>query len=216
MEELIAKLEVGESGSVETDAGTHLVLVTDRRAGSSVTFEEVRGELAQRMQDDDAAAALLRDVERLRDISFNAADLSEPARELDLEVQRVDDVTRDAGEGLLAEARLRRAAFSEDVLEAGHNSEVIELSPQRFAVLRVAERKPPAQQPLAQVRGRIERTLRDEKAAADAAATAEALAARIREGERLEDIAMRPMMILAIVPWMLLRMSWSILLLLPA
>lgn len=189
MEALIAELPVGESGAVETDAGTHLVLVTDRRAGSEVTFEDVRGELAQRMQDDDAAEALLRDVERLRDIAFNAADLDEPAEELGREVSAVSGMTAGSAEGLFADPRVQRAAFSEDVLEAGHNSEVLELSPQRFLVLRVAERTPPQPQPLAAVSEEIAAELRTRKALENASEAAESMLSAIRDGEQVEDLA---------------------------
>ena len=80
MEQAISELPLGEvSAPVETDAGTHLLLVTDRRAGTAVTLEDVRGELTVSLQDRDASAALLRDVELLRDLAFNAADLEQPA-----------------------------------------------------------------------------------------------------------------------------------------
>jgi peptidyl-prolyl cis-trans isomerase D len=189
MEEVIASLQVGDSAPVETEAGTHLVLVTDRRAGSEVTFEDVRPELAQRMQEDDAAAALLRDVERLRDIAFNAADLDEPAAELEREVARVEGVTAGAGEGAFADPRVLRAAFSEDVLEAGHNSEVLELSPQRFLVLRVAGRTPPQPRPLDAVRDEILAELRESQAQEAASAAATDMLAALREGARVEDLA---------------------------
>lgn len=182
MEEAIAALDVGQTGSVETDAGTHLLLVTDRRAGSAVEFADVRGELEQRLQDRDASAALLRDVERLRDLAFNAADLDGPAAELELTVQEQTGVTRTTTSGLLAEPRLQQAAFAEDVLEAGHNSEVIELSPERFVALRVAERIAPQQQPLASVRGDIERTLRQEQALKDARQRAASMLQELEEG----------------------------------
>ena len=189
MEEAIARLAVGEMGSVETEAGTHLLLVTDRRAGSAVTFAEVRDELEQRLQERDASAALLSDVERLRDIAFNAADLTAPAAELQRSVQRAQGVTRSGGEAPFDSPRLLRAAFSEDVLEAGHNSEVIELSPQRFLVLRVARRNPPAPQPLADVRAAIAVQLRDAQALDNARQAGEAMLQQLRGGASVEQLA---------------------------
>lgn len=189
MEAAIAALAVGEQGSVETDAGTHLLLVTDRRAGSEVSFEDVRAELAQQLQDAEASAALLQDVERLRDIAFNAADLDAPAEELDLKVARSTPVTRDEGDAPFTDARLRRAAFSDDVLEAGHNSEVIELAADRFLVLRVAERIPSRVQPLDAVRSQIAVTLRDQQALERAQAAARSLLSRLEAGEAVDVVA---------------------------
>ncbi|MFT7288593.1 MAG: peptidyl-prolyl cis-trans isomerase D [Halieaceae bacterium] len=190
MEEAIASLGVGErSGLVTTDAGTHFLTVTDRREGSAVSFEDVRAELETRLRDAAAAAALLSDVERLRDIAFNAADLSAPARELGLEVQRSAPVSRFQTDGIFAQPVLLRPAFSEDVLEAGHNSEVIELNPEQFFVLRVAERRMPALRPLAEVQAQIEAQLRDEKAGNAGRAKAEELLGVLEKGSTVEDAA---------------------------
>jgi peptidyl-prolyl cis-trans isomerase D len=193
MEEAIRSLPVGEvSAPVETDAGTHLLLVTDRRAGTAVSFDAVRNELEARLQDADAAAALLRDVERLRDLAFNAADLARPAAELSLprEVQHSAPITREQADGLFANPRLLQAAFSPDVLEAGHNSEVIEIDGGHFVVLRVAERRAPAQQPLQAVRDTVVATLRDQQAREQARADALELLRKLRAGEAgVEELA---------------------------
>lgn len=190
MEEAIAALAVGEqSGVVETEAGTHILLVTDRREGSSVSFEDVAAELRDRIQSRDAAADLLVDVERLRDIAFNAADLDGPAESLGLEVQTSEPISRTQREGLFSRPAVLQAAFSEDVLEAGHNSEVIELSPEQFVLLRVAERRPSALKPLTEVRSAIEVELRERLAKEAAAAQAMDLMAALNDGSTVEDAA---------------------------
>jgi peptidyl-prolyl cis-trans isomerase D len=189
MEAAISGLAVGEQGVVETEAGTHVLLVTDRRAASAVTLDDVRAELTRRIQDAEASRALLRDVEMLRDIAFNAADLEDPARELGVTVQRSPALSRGVGEGLFSNGQLRSAAFSEDVLEAGHNSEVIELDPEHFVVLRVAERRPPELLPLADVREEIVAALADEAALAAARAEGERILAALDEGEAIDVLA---------------------------
>lgn len=189
MEELIASLEVGEQAVVRTDAGLHLVLVTDRREGSAVTFADVAGELERRIQARDASEDLLSDVERLRDLAFNAIDLEEPAAALGASVETSEPVTRNESSGLFANPRLQQAAFSEDVLEEGHNSEVIEIGDEEFVVLRVASRQAPAVRPLADVREQIEARLRDEMARAAAQEKAQALLGSIEGGESVEDAA---------------------------
>lgn len=189
MEELIASLGVGERAAVRTDAGLHLVLVTDRREGTAVTFADVAGELERRIQARDASEDLLTDVERLRDLAFNAIDLEEPAAALGVTVETSEPVSRNQATGLFANPRLQQAAFSEDVLEEGHNSEVIEIGEEEFVALRVASRQAPAVRPLADVRDQIEARLRDEIARAAAAEKAEALLSSIEGGESVEDAA---------------------------
>ena len=190
MEEAIGALAPGErSGPVETAAGTHLILVTDRREGSEASFDSVAGQLQDRIQRREASADLLRDVELLRDLAFNAADLSEPAAELDIEVSSANSVTRGQAEGLFAAPSLLSAAFSEDVLEAGHNSDVIELDPEHFVVLRVAQRRPPEPLDLDDVREQIVDLLRDEAAQQLAAQQAQNLLLRLEAGTPVEDAA---------------------------
>ncbi|MEL7046937.1 MAG: peptidyl-prolyl cis-trans isomerase, partial [Pseudomonadota bacterium] len=191
MEEAIAALGVGEvSGPVETEAGTHLILVTDRREGTEVSFESVRGELEDRIQRDDASAELLLDVERLRDVAFNAADLVDPAEELSVSVATETGVTRLSGPGVFSDARLRDAAFSEDVLDLGHNSDVIELDSEHYVVLRVRERIPETPLPLEDVADEIRLELQQAAARDEAQAAADSILAAIEAGESLENAAL--------------------------
>lgn len=190
MEEAISALAPGQrSGPVETEAGTHLILVTDRREGSAASFDSVAAQLQDRIQRREASAALLRDVELLRDLAFNAADLSEPAAELDIEVSSANSITRGQAEGLFAAPSLLSAAFSEDVLEAGHNSDVIELDPEHFVVLRVAQRRPPELLDLDDVREQIVQLLRDQAAQQLAAQQAQNLLLSLEAGTPVEDAA---------------------------
>lgn len=190
MEEAISALAPGQrSGPVDTAAGTHLILVTDRREGREASFDSVAEELQDRIQRREASADLLRDVELLRDLAFNAADLSEPAAELDIEVSSANSVTRDQAKGLFAAPSLLSAAFSEDVLEAGHNSDVIELDPEHFVVLRVAQRRPPEPLELDDVREQIVELLRDQAAQQLAAQQAQNLLLSLEAGTPVEDAA---------------------------
>ncbi|MEM7692244.1 MAG: SurA N-terminal domain-containing protein [Pseudomonadota bacterium] len=190
MELAISALELGEvSAPVVTDAGVHIIKLTDRREGSEVAYEDVVGELERRLQASDAGAALLRDVEALRDLVFNAGDLAEPASELGLEVLRSEAFTRADVPVALDDPRLLDAAYSDDVLVEGHNSEVVELDPEHFVVLRVAERAPPRVLSLEEVYGEIEVELQETKASELAAAAGEEIIAALETGTSVEEAA---------------------------
>ncbi|GAB5414351.1 MAG: SurA N-terminal domain-containing protein [Congregibacter sp.] len=190
MEEAIAALAAGErSGPVETEAGTHLILATDRREGSEVAFEDVAREIEEELQRGEAAAVLLRNVEELRDLAFNAPDLDDPAAALELEVRRTDAIRRGDDDPLFGRPLVQQAIFSDDVLEAGHNSEVLEISPERFLLLRVAERMSPELQPLDVVRVDIEARLRDQMALEASEAKAAELLTALESGESVESLA---------------------------
>ncbi len=192
MELTITELEVNVvSAPVQTDAGTHLIIVTERREGEVASLEEMRGQLHDTLQAEEARVALLRTVESLKDLSFNAEDLEGPAAELALTVEQAEGVTRDQSDGFFASSSLLGAAFSEDVLEAGHNSEVIELSGSQFVVLRVRRHNAPQVKALDQVQDEIMAILTDNNARAAVAVAAEDAVQELRAGITVEQFALR-------------------------
>ena len=162
----------GISELISTDAGMHIVKLTERRDGEMPSFEEMRLELTNRMQLDEAKVELLRATESLRDSVFNAENLNEPGKKLGVAVQKAVGVSRIQQDGLFSNSLLINAAFSEDVLEGGHNSDVIELSSNHFVVMWVHKHSPAEVMPIDQVRDEI--IARVTQRAALAAVTVEA------------------------------------------
>ena len=190
METAIAQLEPGViSAPVTTDAGTHLILVTERKDGEAASFEDMQAELTENIQVDAARIALLLAVESLKDLSFNAEDLAYPAKELGLTVQQANAVTRSQNEGLFANSLLLEAAFSEDVLEANNNSEVIELPGNRFVVVSVRHHNQPEVKPLAAVRDEVVAAVTEESTRAAVAAQAAQALKQLRAGVPLKEFA---------------------------
>ncbi len=190
MEAAIAELEVNVvSEPVQTDAGMHLLLVTERKPGEAASFEEMRAELEEAVQSEEARVELLRTVETLRDITFKADELDGPAEELDLVVEKLAAVTRGGAEGLFADPALAETAFSDEVLNQGHNSDVIELPDERFVVLRVSRYNEPEVQPLDAVRDGIVAAISAEAVDAAVAAAAETALAQLRNGTPMEQYA---------------------------
>jgi peptidyl-prolyl cis-trans isomerase D len=191
MEEAIATLELNQvSEPVVTDAGTHLILLTERRAGEEASIDDVRLELEESLQLSAARAEILRTVDDLRDLVFNAENLEEPAAELALTLSQSGAVTRAGGAEVFANSAVLAAAFSEDVLELGHNSEVLEISNDHFIVLRVSQHNTPETMPLEQVRTSIVIALTEESARAAVSAEADAALAALYSGQSVEAYAL--------------------------
>jgi len=190
MESAIASLTEGDiSEPVRTDAGWHLIRVDEIRSGEAPEFDDVRDELEQRLQEQQARDALITTVERLKDLVFNAEDLRGPARELELTVERSERVYRDQASGLFANPQLNAAAFSDDVLQAGYNSDVFELADSRHVVLRVLRYHEPQILPLDDVREQIS-TLLTNAAVTSARETMVAeLKARLASGDSMDQLA---------------------------
>ncbi|RLQ23111.1 peptidylprolyl isomerase [Seongchinamella sediminis] len=190
MEEAIAALDVNAvSEPVATDAGVHIIKVTERREGEPPPLEELRPQLEEQLAMAEAQVELLLTVETLKDLAFNAQDLQAPATEMSLQVQRSERVSRNQEEGLFAEPALLAAAFSDEVLNAGHNSDVIELSPEHWVVVSVREHHPAEVLPLAAVEEEIIARITDERARAAVEAAAIAAARSLRAGDSVESFA---------------------------
>ena len=88
------------------------------------------------------------------------------ARALGLKIRRSDWFSREHGEDLFANPTLREAAFSDEVLVDGLNSEVVEVDLDTLAVVRKANYRDRRLQPLSVVRARIVEELRTQRAVA--------------------------------------------------
>jgi peptidyl-prolyl cis-trans isomerase D len=84
---------------------------------------------------------------------------------------------------------VRSAAFSDEVLNAGNNSALVELDTDRVLVLRLEERAAARARSLDEVRDEIRATLHREAAAAAAVALGERLLAALRAGTAMEEAA---------------------------
>lgn len=190
MEEAISTLDSGGvTGPVVTDAGTHFIRVLERIAGETPDYDRLRDELAQSMQEADAEQTLLVVVDELRELSFNAGDLAQPADALALTVSVSEPVSMTQGEGVFAEQAVRDALFAPEVYDAGNNSDVVELSGNRFVVVRVAEKRPSELLPFEQVASTIRSELESSARVAAQLALLESVRSRLAAGERLEEVA---------------------------
>ena len=190
MEDAIASLEVGGiSPPVTTDAGTHFILVKSRSAAEQVSDELLRAEITESLQAAQTQRDLLIAVDQLRDLVFTSNGLATAAEQLGLSVSTSQPFSRDEGEGIFAESSLRNAAFSDDVLIDGNNSDVIELSGSRFVALALKEQLPEGTRPLVEVRETIAERLTMQ--ALDGAMTTllEEVNSALSNGETLESVS---------------------------
>lgn len=189
-EEAAMALKAGEvSEPVKTSFGYHLIKVTELVPGETKPFEAIRGEVAKAYQKSKAENLFYEAGEKLAEKSYeNPDNLDSVAKELNLAVKQSPLFTKDKGEGIAGEAKVREAAFSEEVLQ-GNNSTPIEISPERLVVLRVLEHKPASVRDLASVKQEVADTLLSEKARQQAVDKAQKIKARLQAGESLPAVA---------------------------
>ncbi len=179
------------SEPVETPFGYHIIQVTEIRPAEIKPFEAVKRQILEAVRRQEAENRFYQLGEQLAQLAYeNPQSLEPAATALGLQIQTTGPFSREKGEGIAADPKIRAAAFNSEVLE-GNNSEPVELEDGRVVVLRVKEHYPAKQRPLEEVRDRIAAELRRQKAGRRLAQQADAWLAELKQGTRLEDIAAR-------------------------
>ncbi|MET0379439.1 MAG: peptidylprolyl isomerase, partial [Spongiibacteraceae bacterium] len=189
-EAALAALKIGEvSSPVKSDAGYHLIKLLDQHTDTLPSFEARKAEIEQQLASADAQPQLLKLVEKLRDQVFNAEGLSGPAKDNQLTLKESDWIDRKSTDPLLGDTKVQAAAFSNEVLKDGNNSDVIELTPEHYIVLRVKAHEVATPRPVEEVKPQIAATLKQARAVAAARQQAEQLKAQVQQGGDLQKIA---------------------------
>lgn len=190
VESALAVLEQGETSQpIRTEFGFHLVKLTQIEPARTQSFADVRGTIEAEYRQQQAERVFIDYLDELATVSYEVADSLEPAADaIATTVKTTDWVTRESGEGVGADPRVRQVAFSAEVLEDGRNSDLIELSDGQALVVRILEHQPAARRPLEEVRADVEARLVQETARTRARELGERLLGELREGGDLETV----------------------------
>ena len=170
------------SAPVRTQFGYHLIKLLGVEAPEVPSFASLKDKLTRELKTQQVEQRFVEVTKQLEDSAFESSDLAQPAQELGLKVQTAAPFGREGGEGITANRAVIQAAFSEEVLEEGSNSNALELDPETVVVLRVKEHRKPAQLPLETVADSIRAHLVKEKATEELKAKADALVKGLRDG----------------------------------
>ena len=184
-------MQVGErSEPVRSSFGLHIIELLAIKPETLKPFEEVRDELADEMLSGERSDLFYEQSEVLANLAFEYPDtLQDAASALGLEIQESDWMSIDGGTGIWENTSAVEAAFSEDVLLGGNNSNAVELGEDHVIVLRVLEHQKPAQKPLEDIRDIIRQQLQDEQARTLTKSKGDALMSSLQAGASLQEIA---------------------------
>jgi peptidyl-prolyl cis-trans isomerase D len=165
-EAALFRLKQGEvSKPVRSDFGYHLIKLTEIKPGDEKPFETIKTSVEKDYRNEEGERRYYEMVEELGKLSFDDVNsLNSSAEALNVSVQESDWLTRDARGSVLANPKVLKAAFSDEVLQEHHNSDVIELSATRSLVVRVLEHRKATLQSLEEVRDQIAEHLLKQKA----------------------------------------------------
>ncbi|TMO44067.1 peptidylprolyl isomerase [Pseudoalteromonas ruthenica] len=182
---------VGElSQVVESEFGYHIIKLTDLQPGETKPLAEVKEDIRTELAKVEKADLFYEQQTELAELSFEVADtLEDAAAAVGAQVQTTPWLARGQLSAPLNEANVQAAIFSPELLEDRVNSEVLDLGNEHVIVVRIADHKPAATKPLAEVSEQIKQTLIAEKATAKAKEQGEELFAQLQSGTSLNAIA---------------------------
>ncbi len=161
IEAALERLAPGEvSGPVITEFGVHLVMLTEAAEGGYPEYEEVAARIEREAKSAEVDRIYAARLEDLSNLAFETGDLRTISEELGLAVRESGPFGRGGGTGLFADAGLAAAAWSDEVLLEGANSDAVEVNDSQTAVLRVRRFNEASVRPLDDVRAEIAVLLR--------------------------------------------------------
>jgi len=189
-EDAASKLKLGEvSEPVKSAFGYHLIKVTELVPGEVKPYESVKAEVTKAYQKAQAENAFYEAGEKLTELSYeNPDNLKTVADALSLGIKKTNLFTKEKGEGIASEEKIRNAAFVEEVLQ-GNNSSPIELGSDRLVVIRLLEHKAAARRTLDEVKPEVIAVLSAEKAKQQSIDKAQQIKARLLAGESIQKVA---------------------------
>lgn len=189
-EDAATALKLGEvSEPVKSAFGYHLIKVTELIPSQIKPYDSVKNEVVKAYQKAQAENGFYEAGEKLTETSYQNPDsLQAAADALGLTIKKSSLFTKDHGDGIAADDKIRSAAFTEEVLQ-GNNSTPIELGTEVLVVLRMQEHKPAATKDLDAVKKDIIAILSNEKSRQLAVEKAKQIKARLQTGAAIQVVA---------------------------
>jgi peptidyl-prolyl cis-trans isomerase D len=189
-EDTASSLKIGEvSNPVKSAFGYHLITVTELVPGGIKPFESVKNEVATAYQKAQAENAFFEAGEKLTELSYEHPDgLQTVAENLGVTVKKSALFTKDKGEGIAADEKIRNAAFSEEILQ-GNNSTPIEQGAERLVVVRLLEHKAASKLELKEVERDVLAVVAKEKAQQLTLQKTKQIQARLEGNETIQALA---------------------------
>ena len=185
-EDAVFGAKVGDIvGPIETDFGYHVIKVTGITPAHAQSFDEVKGRIEADLKRQKAAQKFANAAEQFQNLVYEQADsLAGAAKALDLKVETTPYLTRDKVQGIArGSAKFVDALFSPESIQSKRNTEAIEVGPNALMAGRIADYKPAAPKPFADVRDDIRKALTRQRASELAAKTGQEKLALLETGK---------------------------------
>ena len=176
------------SEPVISEFGVHLLKLTEDAENVYQSFDEVRDSIERELKSAEVDLLFAERIEDLSNLAFETGDLLTISEQLNLEIQSVSSVSQANGSGLFANSAVLDAAFSDEVILDGNNSDVIEIGDSQAIVLRLSHYNESTLLPLEEAAAEISVILRTEKEREAVAELGELLLAARENGADIDSL----------------------------
>ena len=187
-EEAIMAMKVGDvSTPVKSQYGFHIIELLDVKPEVVRSFAEVRTQLEKDIQKEGAETKFEGQAEQFGNLAFeNPNSLEVLIETLNLESKSTGLFDRTGGaqkdqHPILSHSQVIEAAFSDDVLEGGYNSEPIEIGEQHAVILRLKDHEQAKAKPLDELKQEIVSAITRDKTRAEAQSLGKTLLDQIKQ-----------------------------------
>ncbi|GGQ16057.1 SurA N-terminal domain-containing protein [Shewanella litoralis] len=173
---------------VKSEFGYHIIKLLDLQASQATAFADIKAKIVAQLQEKKALDVFYGLQSKLADTSYEIPDtLSETAQAVGGKVQTTALFSRDNVPAQFNNPEFIKAAFSDQVLASGMNSDVIELAPNHVIVIRMKQHTMAGTMPFADVKSGISDRLKQDKANETAREKAAEFMAQLKAGNDTLD-----------------------------
>lgn len=189
IEEALEILAVNEvSDPIITEFGVHLVKLTEDSENSFQPYEEVVDRIERDKKSAEIELIYAERLQNLSNLAFETGDLLTISEELNLPILQSEPIGRSGGSAIFSNQELIAAAFSDEVLMDGNNSDVVELGTGQAVVLRIEEFNEAAVPTLEEVQPEIAVIIRTEMEREEVQKVGKNLLDAAERGEGLDEL----------------------------
>lgn len=191
MSQVLSLLKPGQvSQPFKTSKGMNIVRLVSTVPAKTKPFDKVKDQIKKVVIQQKANAILTKQSDQLSDISYtNPTTLAPAAEDLNAKIETSPLFTQKGTKnGIASHPNIVAAAFSDEVLQDGNNSNAIELKDGSIVVLRVKRHLPSRIQRLKEVSTHIKQQVTQQLAEAKAALVASNVETALNQGKSVSSI----------------------------
>ncbi len=193
LEDALFSLKVGEhSKPIRTEQGIQILALEEIQAAEQEPFENVREQIINERKGQLVQERFIEIAEELANLVVEQPDdLQDASESFNLELKETNFLEANSNAEIFAYPKIQSLAFSNDILNEGLNSELIEVADGHVIAFRLLKHKKSEQRPLALVSAEISNVIAVRKASKLANSKGKEILAQMQTGSSLESLSVQ-------------------------